>query len=225
MFSLKNESHNSLIMTTVITYKKTCEILCHKDTVLGYRQGTLPKNKVLVSDTIFKNAQKGDTVSTDQLLEVFGHCDQDKAIDYILMHGDYHMSTNELRELKNVAYQKVIAYIKKNYLNPVGDREYTESTIIAALEQCRCKASIDYKRSGEANFRAIKNKLQGKLMLKPKPGSVPMTVFVSWRDHAKLYTQYKPYLQNETADKDGQGCYMNLLVPPKDVERISRLQT
>ena len=200
-----------------------CELICFKDTVTPYRQGKLPRSKVLVTETIYKNAQKGDQASQELIQSTFGHTDRDQAIEQMLSEGEYPMSTAELRELRDMAYCAVVTYVKKNYLNPVGDREYSESTIRTALDECRCRAKVDHRRSAEDNFLTIKKKLICKLPLKPRPGSIEYTVELTWIQHSKLYNQLKPYIQSETGTPDGTGCALVLLVPPKDMDRIAKL--
>lgn len=212
-------------MSNVIVKLHGCEILCYKDTVTLYRQGKVSKHNTLMSDTIYKDAQKGNAASNELIQSAFGHTDIPSAIEQILTEGEFSMSTAELRSLKSVAVRAVIGYIKKNYLNPTGDREYTESTIESALNNCKCIAQIDHRKSAEQNFNAIKSRLLGKFMLKPKPGSIPWSVSLSWKQHAKLYAQYKPYVQTMTNNPDGQGCTLELLIPPKDIDKMKTILT
>lgn len=211
--------------TTIVSYGRKperCEIICKKDTVTLYRQGKLDKSKVLVTDTIYKDAQKGDVVPQQLLVSVFGEgVSNTDAVEKILTEGEYSISTNELRALRDAAYRGVVAYIKRNYINPVGDREYTESSIESALESVKVRGSIDHNQSAEANFNKIKKKLQGKFPLKPKPGCIPYSVELTWTQHSKYYNQFKSYIQSET--QTNTGYTMELLVPPKDMDRIARL--
>jgi len=212
-------------MTTIVTYGKgsnKCELVCKKDTIIPYRKGTLSKAEVLVSDSVYQDHKKGHVASRQLIETVFGSgADPITAIDTILEKGEFNMSTNELRALKEQAYRAVIAHIKRTYLNPSGDREYTESTIASALEACNVKGQIDHRRSAEANFDGIKKKLLGKFPMKPKPGSVPYSVHLNWKQHGKLYGQLKQYVIAEHTVHDGYD--LDLLVPPQVMEQILRL--
>jgi ribosome maturation protein SDO1 len=205
---------------TIVSYGKgaqKCEIICRKGAVSLFRQGKLSREDVLITDVIYKNAQKGDEAPRSLIESVCGTGDP---LMLILTSGEYNLSTAELRVLRDQAFQGVVAYIKRNYINPVGNREYTDESIKTVLDAVKVRGTINYREDAEANFNRVKKKILGKLPLKPKPGCIPYSATITWHQHSKLYNQFKAYLKSETPTSDGRSVVVEMLVPPKDIDRI-----
>jgi len=153
-------------MTTIVTFKANstqCELLCKKETVLAYRKGTFGINQVVASDTLYKNATKGNALSQEDFIKIFGKIDNQTAIKTILEKGNYKLTTNEYRQKKQDAEHAFILHIRKNYTNPSGAM-YSIDQIKTVLK--KIKANIDPSMTPANIFQKLKRKMENHLRLK-----------------------------------------------------------
>ncbi len=210
-----------------------CEIICKPETVSQYRSGKIGLKDTLLSDGLYRDAKKGDIASREQLCNIFcvrtSHGDDGDVetselpehstlLDIVLRQGNYSMSTNELRAIKDQSFRAVVGYVKKTYTDAKG-MEYSHTQIETALQQC--KLNVDTKKDAAHNFLLVKKKIESILVLKPKPGDIPYNVHVSWAQHAKVYGRIKKYLVTEKKSEDGYD--MELMVPSAEFSTVSAM--
>ena len=210
-------------MSCTVSYSNNgskCEILVKPESVTLYRNGTAKRADILLSDDIYVGGKKPDLMSGVALTKIFGDISRSEMLETILQKGQFALTTNELRNMKQQAFTALAGYIVQNYTSAKG-RQYSMEQVETILKQCRVNA--DYHLNAPNNFMAIKNKLHGKLVLKPKPGSIPFSVHLSWKNHAKHYNKIKRYIVSE--DTDDTGYHLELLVPPLDFAVVAMLES
>ena len=144
--------------------KNTFEILCHPGTVLKYRDGQLPFDKVLFADTVYKNFGTGDRAKETELVEAFGVADQHTCAQKILEEGEYSLSTKERQELVEKKRREMITFVHKNYTDP---RTKTPHPLVRVEQVFQdLKLNVDPFKPAEKQVADIFSKLVEKIPLK-----------------------------------------------------------
>lgn len=135
------------------------EILVKPDNALNYKMGTtLEISQVLVIDTIFSDASKGQRTSEEKLQKTFQTIDPLKIAETILKQGELPLTTAQRRMLVNEKRKQIINFISKNCLDPRTGYPHPPLRIEQAMNQLRLV--IDPFKSGEEQARAIINELR-----------------------------------------------------------------
>ncbi|UCH01614.1 MAG: ribosome assembly factor SBDS [Candidatus Bathyarchaeota archaeon] len=135
------------------------EILVNPDNALHYKMGKpLEISQVLVIDTIFSDASKGQRTSEEKLQKTFQTLDAFKIAEAILKRGELLLTTTQRRMLVNEKRKQIINFISKNCLDPRTGYPHPPLRIEQALNQLRLV--IDPFKSGDEQARAIINELR-----------------------------------------------------------------
>ncbi len=92
---------------------------------------------VLMSDEIFKDANKGERQNSAALKKAFGTDDQRAVAEKILREGDLQLSTDQRRKLVEEKRAKVVEMIARNCVDPRAKTPHPPVRIENALEQAR----------------------------------------------------------------------------------------
>jgi ribosome maturation protein SDO1 len=135
------------------------EILVNPDNALHYKMGKpLGISQVLVIDTIFSDASKGQRTSEEKLQKTFQTLDAFKIAETILKRGELLLTTAQRRMLVNEKRKQIINFISKNCLDPRTGYPHPPLRIEQALNQLHLV--IDPFKSGDEQARAIINELR-----------------------------------------------------------------
>ena len=207
-------------MTTVVSLTINgckCEILCKKETVLAYRNNKLLIDDVIISDEIYKNASKGNALSFSDFSKMFDKKSKQDALKLILETGIYKLTTNEIREQIKQKRNKLIHYIKSNYVQANGNIYLTEQ-IDTVLKKCKVKITL--KVSCEHIFKQNRRKIENHMVLKVAKGlqttyTIPYNVF-----NKVQYIMY-PYQTNITYNDNN--VVIDINIPHNKVEFITNI--
>jgi ribosome maturation protein Sdo1 len=96
----------------------TFEVLCHTAKVELFREGAAAQADVLIAPDLFKDIKTGDRPSAEEVEHAFGHADMDKAVEEVLLKGEFQLSTAERRKKTDEKLQAIIQFIASNYMEP-----------------------------------------------------------------------------------------------------------
>ena len=96
----------------------TFEVLCHTAKVELFREGAAAQADVLIAPDLFKDIKTGDRPSAEEVEHAFGHADMEKAVEEVLLKGEFQLSTAERRKKTDEKLQAIIQFIASNYMEP-----------------------------------------------------------------------------------------------------------
>lgn len=114
------------------------EILTKPDPALDYKLGKkIDISKILVSDDIYTDANKGTRTSSEKLLKHFKTKDNYVAIQKILELGEINLTTDQRRRMVEEKRRQIVQYINKNFVDPRTHLPHPPTRIENAMEQVR----------------------------------------------------------------------------------------
>lgn len=207
-------------MTTVVTLTINnckCEILCKKETVLAYRNKKLLIDDVLISDEIYKNASRGNVLSSVDFSKIFDKKTKQEALKIILESGNYKLTTNEIREQIKQKRNQLIHYIKSNYVHANGNI-YSIEQIDTILTKCNVK--INLKVSCEHIFKQNRRKIENYMVLKISKG-LQTTYTIPYDIYGKVQNVLYPYQTNITYND--ANVVIDINIPNNKIECITNI--
>lgn len=142
-------------------------------------------------------------------------------LEEILQNGEYQLTTKEIREIKDQCFGNLVAYIVKNFSDAKGN-PYSYTSVQDVLKQC--KVNVDVKQSAQSNFNSAKKKIQGKIILKPRPGDLEVKQMVSWSQYHKVKSDVKPLRVKITNEKMlDDGYELTMQVPADSMDRLTAM--
>lgn len=112
------------------------EILVKPEPALSYRTGkTNSISKVLVTETIFTDANKGLKPSEDQLQKAFGTLNTIKIADVILKNGSLQLTTEQRKKMTESKRRQIISFITRQCVDPKTNLPHPPLRIEKAMEQ------------------------------------------------------------------------------------------
>jgi len=112
------------------------EILVKPEPALSYRTGkTNSISKVLVTETIFTDANKGLKPSEDQLQKAFGTSNTIKIADVILKNGSLQLTTEQRKKMTENKRKQIISFITRQCVDPKTNLPHPPLRIEKAMEQ------------------------------------------------------------------------------------------
>ncbi len=187
------------------------EILVKPDKALDYRMGKLPSlSEVLVTETIFSDANKGTKVSEEALRKVFGTTDQLKVADAILKRGTLQLTTEQRRKMIEEKRRQIITFISKNCVDPKTNLPHPPMRIEQAMQQIHY--SIDPFKPTEEQAREVIKLLRQVLPLKIEQISVSVHIPAGYA--AKAYGALKAFGTIKHEEWRSDGSWQGVLEMP-----------
>ncbi|MBS7659900.1 MAG: ribosome assembly factor SBDS [Candidatus Bathyarchaeia archaeon] len=187
------------------------EILVKPDKALDYRLGKLSSiTEVLVTETIFSDANKGTKVSEESLRKAFGTTDPLKVADVILKKGILHLTTEQRRKMIEDKRRQIIDFISKNCVDPRTNLPHPPMRIEQAMEQIHY--SIDPFKPAEEQAREVVKLLRQILPLKMEQVSVSVRIPAEYA--AKVYSVLKAYGTIKHEEWRSDGSWQGVLEMP-----------
>jgi len=151
------------------------EILVKPNQAFEFRLGKRKSiSEVLVTDTIFTDANKGLRASEEKLRKAFGPIDPLKIAEVILRKGTLQLTTEQRRKLTEEKKKQIIAFISRNCVDPRTNLPHPPLRIEQAMEQIHF--SIDPFRDTEEQARKVIKLLRSVLPLKTEQVSVSVHI-------------------------------------------------
>ena len=141
------------------------EILVKPDDALEFKMGK-PKgiSQILVVDTIFADASKGQRASEEKLEKVFNTTDSYKVAEAILRRGELQLTTEQRHRLVEEKRRQIVAFIARHCIDPRTGFPHPPLRIEQAMSQVRLV--IDPFKSGEEQAKMVIDELRPILPLK-----------------------------------------------------------
>jgi ribosome maturation protein SDO1 len=151
------------------------EVLVKPQLAFSFRRGqTMPISKVLVAETIFTNANKGQKTSEEKLLKAFGTTNPLEIASIILKKGTLPLTTEQRRQLTEEKRKQIIAFIARQCVDPRTNLPHPPIRVEQAMEQIHY--SIDPFKEAEEQAEEIINLLRPIIPLKMEQISVAVRV-------------------------------------------------
>ncbi|BDR92110.1 ribosome assembly factor SBDS [Vulcanisaeta souniana] len=141
------------------------EILVDPDAALDMRLGkSIGIDKVLITDTIYKDARKGLRASEESLMRVFKTTDPRRVAEFIVKNGELPLTADQRRRLIEQKRKQVIDWISRNCIDTRTRTPVPPQRVEAAMQQV--DVTIDPFKPVEEQVNAIIKALQRILPLK-----------------------------------------------------------
>jgi len=117
---------------------KDFELLVKPEPALSYRQGkSISLSEIMVTETVFSDANKGLRASEKELKEAFGTTDPQKIAESILKKGTLQLTAEQRRRMVEEKLRQIIAFISRQSVDPRTKLPHPPTRIQQALEQVR----------------------------------------------------------------------------------------
>ncbi|HIH16079.1 MAG TPA: ribosome assembly factor SBDS [Candidatus Diapherotrites archaeon] len=115
--------------------------------------GKVAIEDLLVIDSVFKDAHKGDVKSEERIKAVFGTSDLKTVVERIVREGEVQLTTQQRREMLEKRKAEVIQFIARNAVNPQTQAPHPPQRIALAMEEARIQ--VDLNKSSQEQVPGI----------------------------------------------------------------------
>ena len=135
------------------------EIMVDPDKGLAYKRGEPGEiGNVLLVDTIFTDANKGEKASAEKLEKAFGTSDPLEVADILFEKGIFQLNTQQRREMMEQKWRQIIHIISRTYVDPKTKLPHPPVRIENALEDVRVQ--IDPLKDAEEQVKDVVDALR-----------------------------------------------------------------
>jgi len=187
------------------------EVLVKPQKALDYRLGKITAiTEVLVTETIFSDADKGTKVSEESLQKAFGTTEPLKVAEMILKKGAIQLTTEQRRKMIEDKRKQIVTFISRQCVDPKTNLPHPPLRIENAMEQIRY--SIDPFKPVEEQAREIIKLLRVVLPLKMEQVSVGVRVPAEYA--SKAYGTVKGFGTVKREEWRADGSWYGVLEMP-----------
>lgn len=171
---------------------------------------TTPLSEILVTDTIFTDANKGTKAGEDKLRTAFETADTRKISEIILRKGTLQLTTSQRRQLTAEKRKQIVAFIARQAVDPKTNLPHPPLRIEQAMEQIRY--SIDPFQDAEEQSKDIIKLLRPVLPLKIE--QIQVRVRIPPEYAARAYGTVKGYGTIKSEEWRADGSWLSLIEMP-----------
>jgi ribosome maturation protein SDO1 len=187
------------------------EVLVKPQKALDYRMGKISSiTEVLVTETIFSDANKGTKVAEGNLQKAFGTTDPLKIAEIILKKGTIQLTTEQRRKMIEGKRKQIIDFISRQAVDPKTNLPHPPLRIENAMEQIHY--SIDPFKPVEEQAREIIKLLRSILPLKIEQVSVGVHIPAEYS--ARAYGTIKAFGAIKREEWRADGSWYGVLEMP-----------
>ncbi len=147
------------------------EILVDPDLALEYRLGKqISIDKIVITDTVYRDAKKGLRASESSLLKVFKTTDFKKISEIILKEGEIPLTADQRRKLVEQKKRQIVEWICRNCIDVRTRSPVPHQRVENALE--RINVNIDPFKSVDEQIGGVLKELQKFLPIKVAIASI-----------------------------------------------------
>jgi ribosome maturation protein SDO1 len=184
------------------------EILVKPQKALDYRTGKVAGvTEVIVSETIYSDANKGTRASEENLRKAFGTTDSLKIAETILKTGTVQLTTEQRRKMVEEKRKQIVDFISRQSVDPRTNLPHPPMRIENAMEH-----PIDPFKPVEEQARDIVKLLRPILPLKMEQVSVGVTIPAQYS--AKGYGAIKGFGTIKREEWRADGSWSGVLEMP-----------
>ncbi|MEM3577816.1 MAG: ribosome assembly factor SBDS [Candidatus Bathyarchaeia archaeon] len=187
------------------------EVLVKPQKALDYRMGKITAlSEVLVTETIFSDANKGTKVAEENLRKAFGTTDPLKIADIILKKGTLQLTTEQRRKMIEDKRKQIIDFISRQCVDPKTNLPHPPMRIENALEQIHYP--IDPFKPVEEQAKEIIKQLRAILPLKMEQISVGVHIPAQYS--ARAYGTIKGFGTIKREEWRSDGSWYGIIEMP-----------
>ncbi|MGQ9506970.1 MAG: ribosome assembly factor SBDS [Candidatus Bathycorpusculaceae bacterium] len=187
------------------------EVLVKPQKALDYRMGKITAiTEVLVTETIFSDANKGTKVSEESLRKAFGTTETLKIAEIILKRGTLQLTTEQRKKMIEDKRRQIIDFISRQCVDPKTNLPHPPLRIENALEQVHY--SIDPFKPVEEQAKEIIKLLRQILPLKMEQVSVGVRIPAEYS--ARAYGTIKGFGTIKKEEWRADGSWYGILEMP-----------
>ncbi len=187
------------------------EILVKPQKALDYRAGKVAGiTEVIVSETIYSDANKGTRASEENLRKAFGTTDSLKIAETILKTGTVQLTTEQRRKMVEEKRKQIVDFISRQSVDPKTNLPHPPMRIENAMEQIHYP--IDPFKPVEEQARDIVKLLRPILPLKMEQVSIGVTIPAQYS--AKGYGAIKGFGTIKREEWRADGSWSGVLEMP-----------
>ena len=154
--------------TTVVRYTFSgdkFELLVKPDPAFEYKLGKISEiSKILVSDEIYTDSNKGTRATNEKLVQVFKTDDPTKIAEIIMKKGELNLTTEQRRKMIIEKRKQLVTFIAKTYVDPRSHLPHPPLRIEQAIDDGRISIA-PFKNIGD-QIKDIVEKLRPIIPLK-----------------------------------------------------------
>jgi ribosome maturation protein SDO1 len=187
------------------------EVLVKPQKALDYRMGKITAiTEVLVTETIFSDANKGTKVSEESLRKAFGTTETLKIAEIILKKGTLQLTTEQRKKMIEDKRRQIIDFISRQCVDPKTNLPHPPARIENALEQVHYP--IDPFKPVEEQAKEIIKLLRQILPLKMEQVSVGVHVPAEYS--ARAYGTIKGFGTIKKEEWRADGSWYGIIEMP-----------
>ena len=187
------------------------EVLVKPQKALDYRMGKITAiTEVLVTETIFSDANKGTKVSEESLRKAFGTTEPLKIAEIILKKGTLQLTTEQRKKMIEDKRRQIIDFISRQCVDPKTNLPHPPARIENALEQVHYP--IDPFKPVEEQAKEIIKLLRQILPLKMEQVSVGVHIPAEYS--ARAYGTIKAFGTIKKEEWRADGSWYGILEMP-----------
>ena len=187
------------------------ELLVKPDPAFDYKIGKITEiSKVLVSDEIYTDSNKGTRVPNEKLEQVFKTIEPTKIAEIIMKKGELNLTTEQRRKMIAEKRKQLVTFIAKTYVDQRSHLPHHPLRIEQAMDDGR--VSIDPFRNIDEQVKDIVEKLRPIIALKSE--NIVLEISIPAQFVAQSYTVLKSTGTLKKEDWQSNGSLKAILEIP-----------
>ena len=198
------------------------EILVDPDKGLAYKRGEIGDvANVLMVDTIFTDANKGEKASAEKLDNAFGTSDPIEVAEILFERGIFQLTAQQRKEMMEQKRRQIIHIISRTYVDPKTKLPHPPVRIENALEDV--KIQIDPFRDAEEQVKNVVEALRRVLPMSSE--NVQIAIKIPAEFTGKSYGIVKDFGEIKRDEWQGDGSWIAVVELPaaRQVEMLEAL--
>ena len=187
------------------------ELLVKPDPAFDYKIGKISEiSKVLISEEIYTDSNKGNRATNEKLEQVFKTIDPAEIAQIIMKKGELNLTTEQRKKMTLEKRKQIVTYIAKTYVDPRSHLPHPPLRIEQALDDGR--VSIDPFKNVDEQVKDIVEKIRPIIALKSE--NITLEISVPAQFVAQSYTVLKSTGTLKKEDWQSNGSLKAILEIP-----------
>ena len=164
------------------------ELLVKPDPAFDYKLGKISDiSKILVSDEIYTDSNKGNRATNEKLNQVFKTQDSMKIAEIIMKKGELNLTTEQRKKMTSEKRKQLVTFIAKTYVDPRSHLPHPPLRIEQAMDDGR--VTVDPFKNADEQVKDVVEKLRPIIPLKSE--NLILEISVPAQFFAQSYTVLK----------------------------------
>jgi ribosome maturation protein SDO1 len=187
------------------------EILVNPDKGLAYKRGEIGEvANVLIIETIFTDANKGEKASSEKLEKAYGTSDPLEVAKQIFEKGVFQLNAKQRKEMTEKKLKQIIYIISRSYVDPATKLPHPPIRVENALKDI--KINIDPMRDAEEQIKDIVNALRP--ILPMSSDNIQIALKIPAEHTGKSYGVVKSYADIKREEWQSDGSWIAVVEVP-----------